>query len=137
MSYKDLNVYQRAYKVAIDLHLYLKKDKIKMSPQQAEGLKCLSRDILANIAEGFSQRTPKAKRFFNFKALDAARRIIMDLDFLHDIKCLPADEYQNFSNEYEICAKQLFKLNQSILNKEMEKEAEPAAVPTGAQPAKA
>ena len=34
-------------------------------------------------------------------------------------------EYQEFSNEYEICAKQLFKLNKSILDKEMEKEAEP------------
>lgn len=126
MNYKDLNVYQRAYKVAIDLHLYLKSDKLKMSPQQAEEFKRLSREILANIAEGFSQRTPKAKRFFNFKALDAVRRMIMDLDFLHDIQSLPADEYQHFSGEYEICAKQLFKLNQAILNKEMEKEPEPA-----------
>ena len=124
-TYKDLNVYQRAYKVAIDLHLYLKSDKLKMSPQQAEELKRLSRDILANIAEGFSQRTPKAKRFFNFKALDAARRIIMDLDFLYDVQSLKDKEYQQFSNEYEICAKQLFKLNKSILNKEMEKKAEP------------
>ncbi len=124
-TYKDLNVYQRAYKVAIDLHLYLKSDKLKMSPQQAEELKRLSRDILANIAEGFSQRTPKAKRFFNFKALDASRRIIMDLDFLHDVQSLKDKEYQQFSNEYEICAKQLFKLNQSILNKEVEKEAKP------------
>ena len=127
MSYKDLNVYQRAYKVAIDLHLYLKSDKLKMSPQQAEELKRLSRDVLANIAEGFSQRTPRAKRFFNFKALDATRRIIMDLDFLHDIQNFSSEEYQNFSNEYEICAKQLFKLNQSILNKATEKaEAETA-----------
>ena len=124
-TYKDLNVYQRAYKVAIDLHLYLKKDKLKIAVQQAEDLKRLSRDILANIAEGFSQKTPKAKRYFNFKALDATRRMIMDLDFLHDIQSLPAKEYQHFFNEYEICAKQLFKLNQSILNKEMEKEAEP------------
>ena len=125
-TYKDLNVYQRAYKVAIDLYLYLKNDKVKMSPQQVEELKRLSRDILANIAGGFSQRTPKAKRFFNFKALDATRRMIMDLDFLHDIQSLPVKEYQKFFNEYEICAKQLFKLNQSILNKATEKaEAEP------------
>ncbi len=126
MTYKDLNVYKRAYKVAIDLHLFLKKDKLKISPQQVEGLKGLSREVLANIAEGFSQRTPKARRFFNFKALDGTRRMMMDLEFLHDIKGLPLAEYQHFSTEYEICAKQLYKLNESILEKEKEREkAEP------------
>ena len=125
MNYKDLNVYKRAYKVAIDLHLYLKKDKLKISAQQIDELKRLSREILANIAEGFAQRSPKAKRFFNFKALDGTRRLIMDLEFLYDIQGLPTKEYQTFSSEYEICAKQLFKLNESILNKEMEKEPEP------------
>ena len=65
MNYKDLNVYQRAYKVAVDLHLFLKKDKLKIVPQQAEELRRLSREILANIAEGFSQKTSKAKRYFN------------------------------------------------------------------------
>ena len=125
MNYKDLNVYKRAYKVAIDLHLYLKKDKLKITPHQVEELKRLSREILANIAEGFSQKTPKAKRFFNFKALDGSRRLLMDLEFLFDIQGLPAKEYQAFSTEYEICAKQLYKLNESILNKELEKKAEP------------
>ena len=126
MIYKDLNVYKRAYKVAIDLHLYLKNDKLKITAQQAEGLKSLSREILANIAEGFAQRTPKAKRYFNFKALDAARRMIMDLEFLSDIQCLPSEEHEQFSKEYEVCAAMLYKLNQSILNKEIGKtEAEP------------
>ena len=123
MYYKDLNVYKRAYKVAIDLHLYLKKDKLNMTAQQAEGLKSLSRDILANIAEGFSQKTPKAKRYFNFKALDATRRMLMDLEFLLDTQSLPSEEYENLNKEYEVCAAMLYKLNQSILNKETEKEA--------------
>ncbi len=126
MSYKDLNVYKRAYKVAIDLHLFLKKDKSKIPAEQVEDIKSLSREILANIAEGFSQRTPKAKRYFNFKALDATRRMIMDLDFLHDIQNIPSEEYEHFNKEYDICARQLYKLNESILNKELEKEeAEP------------
>jgi len=112
--------------VAIDLHIFLKGDKAKLSPQQAEGLKNLSREVLANIAEGFSQRTAKAKRFFNFKALDAIRRMTMDLDFLHDIQGMPSEEYELFNKEYEICAAQIYKLNQSILNKQIEKEsAEP------------
>jgi four helix bundle protein len=123
MIYKDLNVYKRAYKVAIDLHIFLNSEKVKISPQQTEGLKSLSREILANIAEGFSQKTSKAKRYFNFRALDATRRMVMDLDFLHDIQSLPSEEYERFNKEYEICAAQIYKLNQSILNKEIEKES--------------
>ena len=126
MNYKDLNVYKKAYKVAIDLHLFLKNDKLKMTQQQVEGIKSLSREILANIAEGFSQRSLKAKRYFNFRALDATRRIIMDLDFLYDIQCIPSEKYEHFNKEYEGCAAMLYKLNQSLLNKELEKtEAEP------------
>ena len=124
MNYKDLNVYQRAYKVAIDLHLFLRGKNVKVTPQDANDLRRLSREILANIAEGFSQRTAKAKRFFNFKALDAAHRILMDLEFLHDVNTIPSEEYEHFMTEFDICAKQIFKLNQSILNKEMEKEKE-------------
>ena len=115
MSYKDLNVYQRAYKVAIDLHQFLEKDGGKFTTDEIDQLKSMSRDIIGNIAEGFSQRTPKAKRFFNFKALDVIHRIMMDLDFLHDTNRLPDKTHQDFYDEYEICAKMLYKFNQSIL----------------------
>lgn len=112
--------------MAIDLHIFLKGDKVTLSPQQTEGLKNLSREVLANIAEGFSQRTAKAKRYFNFKALDAIRRMAMDLDFLHDVQGIPSEEYEHINKEYEICAAQIYKLNQSILSKQIEKEsAEP------------
>ena len=117
MSYKDLNVYQRAYKVAIDLHQFLEKDGGKFTTDEIDQLKSMSRDIIGNIAEGFSQRTPKAKRFFNFKALDVIHRIMMDLDFLRDTNRLPDKTHQGFYDEYEICAKMLYKFNQSILER--------------------
>ena len=125
MSYKELNVYQRAYKVAIDLHLFLLNSKeSKVIPQHASELRRHSREILANIAEGFYQKSPKAKRLFNYRAKDAANKVAMDLDFLLDTKAIPADECDYFQNEYNACAAQLYKLNQSILNKEIEKETE-------------
>ena len=127
MNYKDLNVYQRAYKVAIDLHRFLEKNEGKFITDEVNQLKSLSREIIGNIAEGFSQRTPKAKRFFNFKALDAIHRIMMDLDFLHDIQRLPDEQYRNSYDEYDICARQLYKYNQSILKtNQVEASAETA-----------
>ena len=130
MTYKDLNVYQRAYKVAIDLHQYLEKNGGNFSTDEINQLKTLSRSVAGNIAEGFAQRTPRAKRFFNFKALDAVHTIQMDLDFLHDIQRLPDDEYSKFYEEYDICAKQLYKFNKSILDKanEAKDQAEVAQV---------
>lgn len=127
MTYKDLNVYQRAYKAAIDIHLFLNAKKAPISPQSEEGLRRVSREILINLAEGFSQRTPKSKRFLYFRALDAIHGMQMDLEFLSDLKCIPEDEFKHLYGEYDICARQIFKLNQSILNQSAEKETEAVA----------
>ena len=114
MTYKDLNVYKRAYKVAIDLHLFLQKNQENFSTNEVDQLVDISKKIISNIAEGFSQRSPKAKRFFNFKALDAIHRLMLDLDFLRDTKRLPQKQYDHLYTEYDISARQLYKYNQSI-----------------------
>lgn len=116
MNYKDLNVYQRAYQAAINLHVHLQSKKSATPPQQADELKYLAREILANIAEGFNARTPKSKRFLYFRALDSIRRLMMDLDFMVDLHLIPQKEHKTFADEYEICAKQLFKLGQSVIS---------------------
>jgi 23S rRNA-intervening sequence protein len=127
MTYKDLNVFQRAYKAAIDLHLFLNAKNPPISPEMDEGLRRHSREILSDIANGFNQKTAKSKRFLNFRALDAIRSMLMDLEFLSDIRCIPEDEFKHLYGEYEVCAKQLFKLNQSILNKSADKPQEKEA----------
>ena len=127
MNYKDLNVYQRAYKVAIDLHIYLEKNASKFTQEELNRVKNLSREVLGCIAEGFSQRTPKAKRFFNFRALDALHALQLDIDFLHDIRRLPDDQFQHFNEEYDICSKQLYKFNRSILDNANAPKEQPAA----------
>jgi hypothetical protein len=123
-------VYQRAYKAAIDLHLFLNAKKPPISSENGENLRRLSREILSDLAIGFGQRTPKSKRFFNFKALEAVRSLLMDLEFLSDLKSIPADEFKHLYGEYEICAKQIFKLNQSILSKSTEQAQEKEAQAT-------
>ena len=122
MNYKDLNVYQRGYKVAIKLHYLIENGELNITPEELNQLKQFSREIIANIAEGFSQRTAKAKRFFNFKAIKTIHNIIMDLDFIHDTKRLSDEQYQDLYNEYDICARQLYTFNKSIIEN-TEKEA--------------
>lgn len=132
MNYKDLNVYQRAYKVAIDLHGFLEKNEGNFTQDEINQLKSMSRSVIGNIAESFSQRTAKAKRFFNFKALDQIHSIQLDLDFLHDIQRFKDQTYSKFYEEYDICSKQLYKLNKSILDHQ--NKAEPVAAERQATP---
>lgn len=122
MTFKDLNVYQRTYKVAIDLHQFF-AEKGEFSTDEINQLKSVSKLIVSQIAEGFSQRTAKAKRFFNFKALDNINAMLLNLDFLKDTSRLPVERYEHFYSEYNISAKQLFKYNQSILAKDKEAAA--------------
>ncbi len=132
MIAKDLNVYKRAYKAAIDLNLFLEKEGADLLTEHQREVVYLSREVLGNIAEGFSQRTPRAKRFFNFKAADAVRRLLLSLDFLHDVQKMSDDTYRALYTEYEICLKQLFKLNQAILNPRQESIAPAAPVAVAA-----
>ena len=115
MTYKDLNVYKRAYKVALDLHSFLTKREGDFTTDEINQLKELPKTIIGNIAEGFSQKSPKAKRFFNFKAMDNIHRLMLDLDFLHDTKRMPDKQYEHLYTEFDVCVKQLYKYNQSIL----------------------
>jgi len=121
-SYKDLNVYQKAYKSAIDLHQYLDKAGKGITDEEIRSLKESARQILGNIAEGFSQRTPKAKRFFNFKALDIVHRLVLDITFLADTQRFDKEMFKKFYDEYEQVAKELYKTNQGILEKQEQKE---------------
>jgi len=115
LTYKDLSVYKRAYRVAIDLHCFLCSKESKVIPQHASELRKHSKEALANIAEGFYQKSPKAKRFYNFKARDIIIRIVLDLDYLLDTKAIPDYECSLFQKEYNACSKQLYKLNEALL----------------------
>ena len=113
-TYKDLNVYKRAYQVAIDLHLFLNNKESSILPQYKSDIRRVSRQVLHYIAESFAQREINWKRSYNFKAINLIRRLILDLDFLHDVKNVSKDEYEYFISEYDICIKQLYKLNFSF-----------------------
>ncbi len=118
MIYKDLEVYKRAQKVAVDMHVFLSKKDQKITPDMIQELNSLSRTVLANLAEGGIQNSSKARRFMNYKARDVIHRLMTDLEFLHDVKSLPTKEFHKFYSEYEICSKMIWKLNESLREKE-------------------
>lgn len=111
MSYKDLNVYQLAYRVAIDLHRWVEANIGELSTTEIHRFKDLSRECLANIAESFNQSPGRSKRFYNFKAMDKIGTLLVDLDFLHDTKKMETKDYEPLYEAYSKCHKMLYKMN--------------------------
>lgn len=138
MTYKDLKVYQRAYKLAIDLHLLLKQRIQEIDFTLANHLRRESREVIGYIADGFNRVSPKAKRFALYRAWDSTHRILMDLEFMKDIRNFPPEEYDQYFQEYETCAKQIYTLMRSVSSSSesaQPKQAEEVATKTSVKEA--
>lgn len=128
MNYKDSKIYQRAYKLAIDLHLLLKNRFQEIDFTLANHLRKESRELLGHLADGWTRFSPKAKRFGYFKAVNAIHQILMDLEFMRDLNHFPKEDYNHFFQEYEDCARHTYALMRSISaeKKESSQEVEQA-----------
>ena|SRR3989344_2571436 len=110
-TYKDLEVYQRAYDLALKIHFVTLKfpapDKMELGGQMRRA----SKSIAANIAEGFSRRNFK-KEYLRFLGMARASNdeTQVHLQFSFDLKYLSEEKYKDFSEEYEILGKQLSSL---------------------------
>lgn len=115
-SHRDLKVFQRAYKLALELHMaslefpkieqYVLGDQIRRS----------SRSICANIAEGFMrQRDSKAewKRFLMF-SLGSVEETIMWLDFTRDLNYSDSVIISNWQQDLAEIAKMIHKIREAI-----------------------
>jgi len=113
-SYRDLKVFQRAYKLALELHkASLEFPKIE---QYALGdqIRRSSRSICANITEGFMrQRDSKAewKRFL-LMSLGSCEETIMWLDFVRDFGYVILPRTAVWQQELSEIVKMLHKLRE-------------------------
>jgi hypothetical protein len=118
MEHKDVDIYRMCFKVSIDLHEYLKANKDgteAVGSGHTQAIKKLNREILSCIAEGFTQRNKKTKRYYNFMAMDNCRRIITDLEYLMSIETIQEDVAIGFLKRYDDICRSLYELNQSLI----------------------
>lgn len=104
-SYKDLEIYQLAYKLAIEVHhLSLSLPKYELFEQGSQ-VRRSSKSIKDNIAEGFGRRRYKDEfiRFLIFSQ-SSCDETISQLNMISDIHFLekPLSE---LINEYEVLGK--------------------------------
>ncbi|PIZ31948.1 MAG: four helix bundle protein [Alphaproteobacteria bacterium CG_4_10_14_0_8_um_filter_53_9] len=112
----DLEVYKRAFSVAIELHkLSLEWPKIEQYGGIADQIRRASKSICANLAEGLGKHMSAAdKRKFVQIALGSAEETGVWLQFSVELGYLHASERERLAKEYgEICS-MLYGLMQKI-----------------------
>jgi four helix bundle protein len=108
-SFEDLEVYQRAYRLALELHKFsLKLPKIEQFAL-ADQIRRASKSICANIAEGFARQRSSAADFHRFivLAIGSSDEMKVWLSFCVDLGYVPEEDVKRLRNEYSIVARML------------------------------
>ena len=103
--FRDLEVYQAAYKLALVVHR--ETGNLKDFALVKEIMRS-ARSIATNIAEGFARKSDY--KIFNYHlgvAIGEANEMVVHLDFLRDTAGLNGSVSEGLSNQYEILAKKL------------------------------
>jgi len=114
-SVKDLEVYQRAYKTALNVHKYSltfpKEEQFALSSQ----IRRSSKSICANLAEGFAKSYKSSAEFkrYGLIALGSSEEVLVWIDFAKDLGYLNEAVYDDLHGNYKIICKQLYVMIES------------------------
>jgi four helix bundle protein len=115
-SYKDLEIYKKAHKLAIEIHnMSLKLPKFELYEEGSQ-IRKSSKSIKSNIVEGFGRRRYKQEfiRFliYSVASCDETRN---HLDTLYETKSLRNTEsYESFCEEYDYLGKMISNFIKSV-----------------------
>lgn len=108
-GYRDLKVYQLAYKLAMEIFEETKRYPIEEKYSLTDQIRRSSRSIPANIAEGWKKR--RYQKMFVSKMIDAAGEAgetEVWLDFSKDCGYLNEEKYQDLINGYDEVNRMLY-----------------------------
>ncbi len=110
-SFRDLIVYQKAYKLAMEIFEagkeFPKEEKYSLTDQMRRS----SRSITSNIAEAWSKRS--YEKYFISKLSDSLGEEFETevwLDYARDCKYISIDKHKNFVKGYEEVRKMLISM---------------------------
>lgn len=115
MSYRDLEVYKRSYRFALEIHKFSLTLPKYLQFDIGDQIRRASRSIPSDIAEAYA-RAKSIKDRVNLLS-DAAgsnEEMLFNLDFMKDVKLMDSQRYRKWFDEYTINGKQLFRLIESL-----------------------
>jgi four helix bundle protein len=108
-SFEDLVVFQRAYRISLDLHRQsLSFPRIEQGAL-GDQVRRASKSICANIAEGFGKQRQSAVEFRRFlmMAMGSADEMRVWCRYCLDLGYIDEDRWRHWRDEYQEIAKML------------------------------
>ena len=115
-SFDDLEVFNRSYAIAIELHeLSLKFPKYEQYGGMADQIRRASKSISANIAEGYAKRSLSSAEFKRFLmiAFGSAEEMRIWIRFARDLGYIQLEKSQKFEQEFIEIAKMIYTLHKN------------------------
>lgn len=115
VSFEDLDVFQRAYRVSLEIHRvtfgFPKVEQFALAQQMRRA----SKSIVANIAEGYGKQKQSMQEFrrFLYMAVGSAEEMRVWLRYALDLDYISLIQWQAWRDEYL----ELVKMLQGFINK--------------------
>ena len=109
-SFRDLDVYQEGYRLAITVHKLTKTFPDQERYEIGSQLRKAAVSIPANIAEGYGRSEAEFKRFL-WIALGSSNEVMVYLDMVNDLGY--AQGGADLRDSYDILGKRLYRLIQN------------------------
>lgn len=116
-SYEDLNVYQLAKQMAVEVH----RATLEVLPkfemyEQGSQIRRSSKSVVANLVEGYGRRQYQGDyiKFLTY-ALASCDETKAHLEILHETHSLPEDQFQQFYSNYRAIGAQLYNLRKAVI----------------------
>ena len=107
--FEDLEVFQRAYKLSLEIHkMSLTMPQIEQQAL-ADQIRRASKSICANLAEGFGKQSQSKAEFRRFilMAVGSADEMRVWIRYCFDLKYIDEEVWRGWREEYEQIAKML------------------------------
>lgn len=119
MSYKDLEVYKRSYRLALEIHKFSLTLPRYLQFDICDQIRRASRSIPSDIAEAYARsKSNKDRKNLLSDALGSNEEMLFNLDFMKDVELVEIKQYLIWYEEYTVNGKQLFRLIQSLKREE-------------------
>lgn len=113
--FKDLDVYQKSFSVALEVH----KASLDFPPIEqyamADQIRRASKSVCANIAEGTGKLESSKAEFRRFLALalGSANEMMVWMDFAHKLEYISNNQFNKWHDDYDHICRMLAKLRKS------------------------
>ena len=109
-TYEDLEVFQRAYRMSLDVHrTSLQFPKIEQFGGLADQMRRASKSICGNIAEGFGKQRRSSAEFKRYllMAIGSADEMQVWLRYCRDLEYMDQKDSERWRDEYRQVARML------------------------------